>query len=112
MAYWIKAFFVLISLTLLAPVSGSAGLTDPVWSRTTSEATKIIQLHFFWSKTCPHCRKAKPFIKELARSYDWLELNSYEIGESQENAVLYRTFLEKIGEKNLQCPPFCFVSRL
>ena len=112
MASWIKAFFVLISLTLLTPVSASAELTDPVWSRATPEATKIIRFHFFWSKTCPHCRKAKPFINELVRSYDWLELNSYEISESQENAVLYRTYLEKIGEKKFAVPAFLFCEQI
>ncbi len=112
MASWIKAFFVLISLTLLAPASGSAELTDPVWSRVTPEETKIIRFHFFWSKTCPHCRKAKPFINELAHSYDWLELNSYEISESQENAVLYKTLLEKVGGEKFAVPAFLFCEQI
>jgi thiol-disulfide isomerase/thioredoxin len=103
---------IVVLLATLLSHSASAELTDPVWSRATPEATKIIRFHFFWSKTCPHCQKAKPFINELARSYDWLELNSYEISENQKNAVLYRTFLEKVGGKNLAVPAFLFCEQI
>ncbi|MBC8283686.1 MAG: thioredoxin family protein [Nitrospinae bacterium] len=112
MVSWTKAFFVLISLILLIPASGSADLTDPVWTRVTPEKTKIIRFHFFWSKTCPHCRKAKPFVNELARSYNWLELNSYEISENQKNAALFRTLSEKIGEERFAVPAFLFCEQV
>jgi len=112
MVSWIKAFLILIPLVFLNPASGSAELTDPVWTRVTPEETKIIKFHFFWSKTCPHCRKAKPFVNELARSYNWLELNSYEISENKENAALFRTLSEKIGEERFAVPAFLFCEQV
>ncbi len=99
-------------MLLLAPASGSADLNDPVWTRVTPEKTKIIKFHFFWSKTCPHCRKAKPFVNELARSYNWLELNSYEISENQENAALFRTLSDKIGGERFAVPAFLFCEQV
>lgn len=112
MVSWIKICLAQILLILLIPASGSADLTDPVWIKVTPEETKIIRFHFFWSKTCPHCRKAKPFINELAHSYDWLEINSYEISEDQENAALFRTLSEKIGEKKFAVPAFLFCKQI
>lgn len=112
MVSWIKICLAQILLILLIPASGSADLTDPVWINVTPEETKIIRFHFFWSKTCPHCRKAKPFINELAHSYDWLEINSYEISEDQENAALFRTLSEKIGEKKFAVPAFLFCKQI
>lgn len=108
----IKAFLLLISLTILVPPPVFAKLTDPQWLRVTHEETKLIRLHFFWSKTCPHCQKAKPFISGLTQSYDWLELNSYEISEHQENVALYRTLSKKIGEEKFAVPAFLFCEQI
>ena len=109
---WIKAFLLLISLAMLAPAPVSANLTAPQWTRVTSEGEKIIRFHFFWSKACPHCQKAKPFVGKLARSYDWLELNSYEISENPESAALYKTLAEKIGEDKFAVPAFLFCEQV
>jgi len=110
--FLIKAFLLLISLTILVPPPVFAKLTDPQWLRVTHEETKLIRLHFFWSKTCPHCQKAKPFISGLTQSYDWLELNSYEISEHQENVALYRTLSKKIGEEKFAVPAFLFCEQI
>ncbi|MBT5631318.1 MAG: thioredoxin family protein [Nitrospina sp.] len=109
---WVKAFLLLISLALLVPSPATAELTAPQWTRVTPEGGKIIRFHFFWSKTCPHCRQAKPFIDGLVQSYDWLELNSYEISESQENAALFRTLSEKFGEEKFAVPAFLFCEQV
>ncbi|MEK9629453.1 MAG: thioredoxin family protein [Nitrospinota bacterium] len=103
--------FLSIYLVLLFPASGSAELLSPPWTKTTPEKEKIIRLHFFWSKTCPHCKKAKPFVHELAQSHSWLELNSYEISESPENSRLYRNLSKKIGKENLAVPAFLFCGK-
>ena len=31
-----------------------------------------VHLYFFWSKSCPHCREALPFVLRLDRELDWL----------------------------------------
>jgi thiol-disulfide isomerase/thioredoxin len=112
MVSWIKAFVVLISLALLVPASISAESVNTSWIHISPEGEKIIRLHFFWSKTCPHCRKAKPFIGALAQSYDWLEVNSYEITERRENAALYRTLAEEVGENKFAVPAFIFCEQI
>lgn len=109
---WIKALLLLISLAMLAPAPISAELTAPQWTRGTPEGEKIIRLHFFWSKACPHCQKAKPFVDKLSQSYDWLELNSYEISENPRSAALYRTLAEKSNEDKFAVPAFLFCEQV
>jgi len=112
MVSWIKAFIVLISLALLVPASISAESINTSWVHISPEGEKIVRFHFFWSKTCPHCQKAKPFINKLAQTYEWLELNSYEITESRENAALYRTLAEELGENKFAVPAFMFCEQI
>ena len=112
MVSWIKTFIVLISLALLVPTSISAEPINTSWVHISSEGEKIVRFHFFWSKTCPHCQKAKPFINKLTQSYEWLELNSYEISESRENADLYISLAEELGEKKFSVPAFMFCEQI
>ncbi|MFC1711939.1 hypothetical protein ACFLZ1_05180 [Patescibacteria group bacterium] len=55
----------------------------------------VINVYFFWSKTCPHCADEKPFLENLEKKYSRLKINSFEISTSQENLAL----LQKVGNK-------------
>ena len=112
LGFWVKAFLFLLSLFILAPAPVYAKLTDSQWLRVTPEGETKIQLHWFWSKTCPHCQKAKPLINDLVKTYDWLELNSYEISESPENVALYKTLSEKLEAKKFAVPAFLFCEQV
>lgn len=35
----------------------------------------VLDLYFVWSSTCPHCRKAHPFIESLEAKYPWLRVH-------------------------------------
>ncbi|PIP74132.1 MAG: hypothetical protein COW89_00810 [Nitrospinae bacterium CG22_combo_CG10-13_8_21_14_all_47_10] len=108
MKLWVQTIFLVIGLQFLLPMFVFGEAVSTPWLRVTSEGEKIIRFHFFWSKACPHCRRAKPFVSKLARSYDWLELNSYEISENPESAALYKTLSEKIGDGEFAVPAFLF----
>lgn len=112
MVSWAKKLLVIAFLNLLVPALLSAESVNSSWVNISPEGEKIVRFHFFWSKTCPHCRKAKPFINKLSQSYDWLELNSYEISENSENAALYRTMAKKIGEDKFAVPAFLFCEQV
>ena len=49
-----------------------------------------IHLYFFWSKKCPHCLLALPYVKQLQRDHDWLILHSLEVSQHKKNAMQYR----------------------
>jgi len=108
MLSWIKTFAFLVFLFFLTSGAVNAEPVDTPWLRITSEGEKIIRFHFFWSKTCPHCQRAKPFVSKLSQSFSWLELNSYEISENPESAALFKTLSEKMGDSNFAVPAFLF----
>ncbi len=53
---------------------------------------KKICLYFFYSNACPHCAKAKPFIKQLEEKYKSLEVHRYDIGEEEGYKLLGELF--------------------
>ncbi|WP_299571433.1 cytochrome C biosynthesis protein [uncultured Shewanella sp.] len=72
---------IMILFSLIVSVTGLAHANDSdIWvNKTTSEPS--VNLHFFWSQTCPHCREAHPFIDALAERYSWINLEDYLISE-------------------------------
>lgn len=103
---------ILTICSLLTMPSVAIGELSEPWVRINQEGEKILRLHFFWSKECPHCRKAKPFLKELTRNYDWFELISYEISENEENARIFASLAQKSGEGHLGVPAFLFCGKI
>ncbi|WP_438875930.1 hypothetical protein, partial [Bacillus cereus group sp. Bce028] len=51
--------------------------TDNTWHYVNEQGELKIKLYFFWSKTCPHCAEAHPFIDSLPLKYPWIELESH-----------------------------------
>jgi thiol-disulfide isomerase/thioredoxin len=81
------------------------------WAATESvkeTQTDTIELHFFWSKGCPHCQDARPVVEQLALEYEWLRLDSRMLDESPQNVALYVTMAEAMGEKAQSVPAFFF----
>ena len=73
----------LVGMFLLAPnavAASSAAIDDTIWYSQQNQQP-VIKLHFFWSKTCPHCREAHPFIDALGERFDWIELHDYVISD-------------------------------
>lgn len=81
---------------------------DDVWSQNRANGQKQVRLYFFWSKNCPHCNHAKPFVEKLGRDFDWLAVSSHEITEYPENAGLFRELAAKTGEQIKGVPAFLF----
>ncbi|WP_445781288.1 cytochrome C biosynthesis protein [Shewanella sp.] len=77
----IGPLLLLISIFLLAPsvvANTSSTADDEIWY-SQKDQQPVIKLHFFWSKTCPHCREAHPFIDALGERVEWIELHDYVI---------------------------------
>ncbi|MGS0680253.1 cytochrome C biosynthesis protein [Shewanella sp. 125m-7] len=50
-----------------------------MWHYTNSQGELKVKLYFFWSKTCPHCAEAHPFIDSLPERYPWIEVEDHMI---------------------------------
>jgi thiol-disulfide isomerase/thioredoxin len=68
----------------------------------------IVELHFFWSKNCPHCKAAHPVVTRLASEYEWLRLHSRMLDGSPENVALYVAMAKALGEKAQSVPAIFF----
>mgnify|MGYP000859084510 CR=1 FL=1 len=86
-----RAIPIILSLLLLcgsflvAPISQAAGPAQPV------------VIYFFWGDGCPHCEEAWPFLRDLAKRYPQIQLESYEIYTSTENQQLFEAMAAAHG---------------
>jgi glutaredoxin len=51
----------------------------------------------FYSQICPHCSDAREFLENLKELYPNLQINEYEVINSQENQELLKEFYEEYG---------------
>lgn len=54
----------------------------------------IIIIDFFYSATCPHCKKEKELFEDLKTRFSNFELREYEVMGSEENQQLLKDFYE------------------
>ncbi len=82
------------------------------WFELTPDGDARIHLYFFWSKTCPHCQEAHPFITALPEQFPWLDLHDYELSESQENGQRYAEMAAMTGSEAMYVPAFFFCGNM
>lgn len=54
-------------------------------------------VYFFWGDGCPYCAKEKPFLEELDKKYEDLEVKMYEVYNSRKNQEIFKNVAEKYG---------------
>ncbi len=84
----------------------------PASLRAGDEQASSIQLDFFWTQHCPHCRKARPFIARLTESYPWLEVNSYPLDNNPDNVRLFLNKAGRLGMSANSVPAFIFCGQM
>lgn len=124
--WWLSVLFLILSpgaLALAAPGSAPAPASAPVlasgpgqaridWVTSEGGAGPRVQLYFFWSKRCPHCRKALPFVDGLDKELDWLDVHTYEITSSRANVARYIEMAGKLGHDARAVPAFFICERM
>lgn len=79
-----KKYFILLSLLLMLSISFA----------------QVLEIHYFYGETCPHCSKVKPILDELETKYDGqIEINRYEVYQNSDNRELFNKFL---AEKEIE----------
>jgi len=102
-------FFVLLCLTLLAPLAARA--EDP-WIVTGTDGTPQVQLYFFWSLTCPHCTAAHPYIEAIPQARPWVKLHALELTRHPENVRRYEAMARGLGEEAASVPAWLFCGEM
>jgi len=84
------------------------GATPPAseWVNWNAQSEPEIQLYFFWTGACPHCRQARPFVEALARQYPWLRVHSYQIDRDLAGRLRYQQMAAALGEEARSVPAF------
>ena len=77
---------------------------EVVWRSMAEDGTPEVHLYFFWTPTCPHCKKARLFIEPLPDQYPWIQLHSASISGSRENALRYHQMAKTLGQKAKSVP--------
>ena len=76
------------------------------------QTSNQVTLHYFWSRYCPHCKEAKPFIENLATNYPWLTLNSYDLVDNRINQKLYVQMAKQLQQAANSVPAFIFCEQM
>jgi hypothetical protein len=79
---------------------------ETFWSSKTPAGEVQVNLHLFWSETCPHCAKAQRFMRSLGRERPWLLIHSYEVTGSPANRELFVLLAASLGEQIRGVPAF------
>ena len=90
-------------------VSESAIVKDKlndIWYSKSLNDEPVVNLYFFWSKKCPHCREAVPFVETLNNKHDWLTVYSKELTEHPENVKQYISMAADLGQVARSVPAF------
>ena len=95
-------------LVWLAAVQAAPATPEPAWITRTATGEPRILLYFFWTRTCPHCRQARPFIEALLAEYPWLELHSHDISRDMAAGLLYTRLAEALGQPASSVPALLF----
>jgi hypothetical protein len=100
-------------LVLLLPAAISAAVAaseSEVVGASSKEPS--VQLWFFWSRGCPHCLDARPWVHELARNTPWLELHDRELTGDSANARAYVGMAAALGREAQYVPAFLFCEQM
>lgn len=71
-----------------------------------------VELHVFWSLSCPHCQEALPQLRVLADQNPWLDLQTHEITQSAVALERFQTMAEALGETAQAVPTLFYCGQM
>ncbi|MCG6971152.1 MAG: thioredoxin family protein [Gammaproteobacteria bacterium] len=93
-------------------INAQSGDKSPVWYSHTADGKLKVHLYFFWSKKCPHCQEALPFMQQLPTRYDWLQLHSLELTEHPDHVEQYIRMAAMLGQEARSVPAFMWCAQM
>ncbi|MES9844845.1 MAG: hypothetical protein ABW162_07320 [Candidatus Sedimenticola sp. PURPLELP] len=79
---------------------------DITWRSQDIQGQTEIHLYFFWSRHCPHCQDARPYVETLPDTHPWLRVHSLEITQSHDNLIRYQEIASAVGQTARSVPAF------
>ena len=105
---------ILLMNVLCRPLSDAAQHEPPPsrWHSVDAQGHVTVTVYFFWSLTCPHCKRAIPFLTQLQSAYDWLQVLSLELTEHPDNIQRYIKMATALGQEARSVPAFLFCEEM
>ena len=91
---------------------GTPAASGDEWLTRTASGQPRVHLYFFWTRTCPHCQRARPFVESLPTQYPWLELHSHDLTRDMAAGLRYAQMAEALGESARAVPALLFCGRM
>jgi len=101
-----RVYYLLIYLLLTSFSAPVNAINDQIWYSYNEDKHPIVNLYFYWSKKCPHCLEAVPFVEQLNNKYSWLHVFSRELTEHPEHIEQYITMTSSLGQDVNSVPAF------
>jgi hypothetical protein len=107
------AVLAMVLVSLLFSPACRADASGTPWLGTDDRGQTTVRLFFFWTETCPHCERARPFVDGLAAELDWLEVLSLALSEDRPGDVdFFLQMSQTLGESAPGVPAFVFCGRM
>ncbi|KPJ93358.1 MAG: hypothetical protein AMJ55_08155 [Gammaproteobacteria bacterium SG8_15] len=100
-----------VLMGFVIPANATQSL-DQEWYSQTDQNRISVNLYFFWSKKCPHCRDAVPFIEQLDKKHAWLTVYSRELTEYPDHIEQYIAMAAKLGQEARSVPAFLWCGNM
>ena len=95
-----------------SPLSATPLSAGQQWVDHDADGKLKVQLYFFWSKKCPHCLNAEPFVRRLPSQYPWLQVHSLELTEHPEHVQQYIDMAAALGQEARSVPAFLWCGHM
>ena len=86
--------------------------TEIKWITREASGDIKIHLYFFWTKSCPHCQLAKPYVETLAKKTPWLNLHSFSLTDDKSNISRYADMAWELEQEARKVPAFIFCGQM
>lgn len=100
----------LISSVTVAQTRDSSSIR--FWFDTASDNTPVVQLHYFYSPACEHCRRASPVLQEMEDRLPWLNIQRHTVLNNAGNARLYYQLGKAVSKNGTSTPGFAFCGKV
>ncbi len=108
----LRAILLLLGLLAAFAARPAEPAEDAFWFGSAADGSPVVRLHFFWSRRCPHCGEAHPFVEALPRRLPWVAVESHELDGDEAEVDLFIAAARELGEEANAVPAFVFCRRI
>jgi thiol-disulfide isomerase/thioredoxin len=82
------------------------------WFEHDARGNTQVNLYFYWSTRCAHCKRALPFVEFIDQAYPWVKLKSFQLVGDKENVRQFQAMAKTMGQEARSVPTFVFCNTM